>query len=594
MLVLFLQHELRIKRALPALCRIGCSQLHFRLKTSDYYKNLIQLLIIEFALVGVAILIALIAPRLGAGVFTALERRFAALARRKRAAIAWVAVTALVAAAAPRILTGIPRPQQYDEFSYLLAADTFAHGRLTNPTHPMWKHFESFHINQRPTYMSMYPPGQGLTLAAGQAIGGHPWYGVWVSVALMCAAIVWMLQAWLPPQWALLGGLIAVIRIGVFSYWIEGYWGGAVAAIGGALVLGALPRLMRRGGWRNSLWLGLGVAILANSRPFEGAALSVSVAGALAVWVIRDWRRVTALAPAVALLSAVGAGMLYYNSRVAGNPLLMPYAANRSQYAVAQVFIWQQPLAVPEYRHKVMRDFYLGWELTGFNLSRGWKNYEASSYEKIFKAWMFFYGPVFTIALFPIWRVVRDRRIRTLVIVGVASAAILSLAIYANPHYWAPYTALIYAVLLQGLRHVRQWRLRARRFGIGITRAIPVICLLMVGLRAAAVPLRLSMILGIPTWCSQFTPDYRREDLIRNLKSLGGKHLVIVRYAPEHVPHEDWVYNDADIDAAPVVWAREMDAKQNAELLGYFQDRHVWLLEPDRDTLKLDVYRPGP
>jgi len=75
---------------------------------------LIQLLIIEFALVGVAILIALIAPRLGADVFTALERRFAALARRKRAAIAWVAVTALVAAAAPRILTGIPRPQQYD------------------------------------------------------------------------------------------------------------------------------------------------------------------------------------------------------------------------------------------------------------------------------------------------------------------------------------------------------------------------------------------------------------------------------------------------------------------------------------------------
>src|SRR5437667_7095552 len=130
---------------------------------------------------------------------------------------------------------------------------------------------------------------------------------------------------------------------------------------------------------------------------------------------------------------------------------------------------------------------------------------------------MLFFVPVVTISLFPIWRVVRDRRIRTLVIVCAASAAILSLAIYANPHYWAPYTALIYAVMLQGLRHVRTWRLRGRPFGLAITRAIPVICLLMLGLRAAAGPLRLSMILGIPTWCSQFTPDYHREDVIANL-----------------------------------------------------------------------------
>jgi hypothetical protein len=185
-----------------------------------------------------------------------------------------------------------------------------------------------------------------------------------------------------------------------------------------------------------------------------------------------------------------------------------------------------------------------------------------------------------------VWRVFKDRRIRTLVIIGAVSAALLSVSIFAAPHYWAPYTVLIYAALLQGLRHVRAWRFRGRRFGIALTRAVPVICLVMIGVRASAGP----PILGIPSWCSQFTPDYRRQDVIANLASQGGRHLVIVRYAPDHTPHAEWVFNDADIDSAPVVWAREMDPASNAELIRYFHGRRVWLLEPDRDLLKLRDY----
>ena len=175
---------------------------------------------------------------------------------------------------------GIPQPRINDEYSYLLMADTFSHHRLSNPTPPAWQHFETFHVNMTPTYHSKYPVSQGIALAFGQIVFHQPWIGVYLSTALLCGAICWCLQAFVPPGWALLGGLLAVVRIALLSYWMNSYWGGSMAALGGALALGALVRLFDpQRTERNRLLLAslfaVSLLILATSRPYEGFAFSL-------------------------------------------------------------------------------------------------------------------------------------------------------------------------------------------------------------------------------------------------------------------------------------------------------------------------------
>ena len=469
----------------------------------------------------------------------------------------------------------IPVPAIHDEFSYLLAADTFAHGRLTNPAHPLWKFFESFHIIQQPTYMSMYPPMQGLILAFGRVVFGHPFWGVCISGVLMGALICWVLQEWLPPLWALAGSLLLAAKL-TFAWW-NCYWGGAAAAIGGCLLLGSFTRLIRptTRPTTYSILMATGTAILANSRPWEGAMFSLPIVAALVWWIFRARGETLArrlsrvLAPFIVIMALTAGGMAYYNWRITGSAWTLPYMLHWKTYRVEPLFVWQRERPAPSYNHEVMRRLHTQWE----------PDYQGARKESTVDGWLkaklTFYPLVISATLLVSLFLIRRPGVPLLAAILGAFLVGLCLQRYILLHYIGPILPVVTAVCLMILRKLAQWQMHGYPAG----RAAALVFFVA----AFAWMLRS----GLHT-AESMAPKFglERAALERRLTAIPGDHLVIVRYGPKHWIHDEWVYNAADIDRSRIIWARDMGSA-NQQLLIYYRHRKIWLLEPEPPSIRL-------
>lgn len=504
-----------------------------------------------------------------------LWRSFGDFSRQRGKCLLLLIVLAIVARLLALPILHVPEPRSHDEFSYILAGETFAMGRLTNPTPPLWQFFETEHELSVPTYMSKYPPLQGLVIAVGILLG-NKWIGILLNFGLMCGAIYWMACGLVPTRWALLAGLLPLVHPGIASYWVNSYFGGSVAAVGGALVLGASSRLARKISLSSENWFVVGAAIMANSRPFEGA-LTAFVAFSTAISALARKKRLHLLfnrwlvVPTLIGLFTL-ASMLYFNYRVTGDPITMPYVEWQRQYSPIPLWAWSKLNPAPHYNNQQLKDNYDTTDTIVYRKSAG---IDAMINGRFVGLMHFFVGV--TLMPFAIWSLfsLPDKRVRPLWLVLLAGLiGITVTAVGFQRHYAGPVTGAIYLLLVQGFRHLRLVKFRDVAIGIPMARVALLGCVLGFGCGLYTLP-------AINAQMQHAQDEFPRVRIMQQLAALPGKHLIVVHYAEGHNPRREYVVNGPDLDSSKIVWARDFGTEKNKELLNYFHDRTVWLFDPD-------------
>ena len=256
---------------------------------------------------------------------------------------------------------------------------------------------------------------------------------------------------------------------------------------------------------------------------------------------------------------------------------------HQATYSVVPPFLWQPLRREPVYRHEEIRAAHTEWELDYYNSQRTGAGVLVWGTGKLLVLIVGYVGLGLTLQMVALPFVIeKNQWLRfALLTCGLFTAGLL-LETWMHLQYAAPITGVVLLVAVQSMRHLRLLRWRGAPFGELLVGVSLILCLVsFVGFCKEVVR---------QSKADQLDWSSRRARVLANLENRGDRQLVIVSYGPRHPPRHEWVYNDADIDSSRVVWARDMGGDQNRELLDYFKDRRVWLLEVNSDTPELVPY----
>ena len=487
---------------------------------------------------------------------------------------------------------GEPLPRVPDDSSHLLLADTLLHGRLANPPHPFGRHLQGMLTLDRPTYASPYPPGNGVALAFGSLVFGLPIAGIWIFSAAAAAAVVWATRAWMSRSWSVIAGLIVAIHPTVTN-WNTVYNGGSVPLLGGALLLGATGRLIRSPTARIACVAALGIIVLANSRLYEGMLFAIAM---VPLVLIANHRAVPAIlrvsAPAIAILAIGAISIAVFNDAVTGNPFEVPHARFDRLYNPHPNFLWQKEkpdavflteearlVSAPYLPHHLrLREpggvRRLLWDkvvLMAYTITAPEVEGTVLGTGRL----LLFLPPLFALGVLR-----RRYALALLAALIVFLFAPLTTTWWLQRHYVAPAGALVAVLYLLLARR----SLAAAR---GRAGWILIVALLVVFSASTAVVVGMSHQPEIARQREQWERD--RREIARRLERMGGQHLILV--APS-IP--GIVYNGADLEGSPVLWARQIDATSDAALLHHYARRKAWLLVASNGRLAVRPLSSSP
>jgi hypothetical protein len=211
-------------------------------------------------------------------------------------------------------------PNSGDEYDYIYQAQTYLAGRLWNPLpagHEFFSHSHIFEKEQK--WIAQYPPGWPLLLAAGHLLALPYWLVSPLCGAALLAAL-WRLGRRPEPLTAIL--VVAIVGLSpFFLYNAASYFNHVPAALFG--VLFCYFGLEYLDTPRASAAVGAGAALgaLGLIRPFDVPIFALPFA---IEFLLKARTRHYFFAPMLFLGGAPFlAGLLWYNWRVTGNPLLM-------------------------------------------------------------------------------------------------------------------------------------------------------------------------------------------------------------------------------------------------------------------------------
>ena len=160
----------------------------------------------------------------------------------------------------------------------------------------------------------------------------------------------------------------------------------------------------------------------------------------------------------------------------------------------------------------------------------------------------------------------------------------------ASPHYIAVATAAIVAIIVESIRHMR-----AARWGLAGALPFALAAVLALRVFAQAAHLPYTQKVNYQSWCCRVEGNLNKVRVSRDLLARPANHLVFVRSKTDVYNFLQWIYNDADIDASRIVWARDLGEERNSQLVEHYKgSREVWMLDPNVEPARIERYQPTP